>query len=42
MGHRGIESTQVYLSVIPEVLAEASLRFARHAAPVHAAREEVP
>ncbi len=35
MGHRGVESTQLYLSVIPEVLQEASLRFGRIAcAPV--------
>jgi len=27
MGHRGLESTQLYLKVIPEVLDEASIRF---------------
>lgn len=29
MGHRGLESTQRYLSVIPDVLQEASVRFGR-------------
>jgi len=29
MGHRGIESTQLYLSVTPDVLEEASTRFGR-------------
>lgn len=29
MGHRGIESTQLYLSVIPDVLQEASILFER-------------
>lgn len=29
MGHRGLESTQLYLSVIPEVLQEASVHFGR-------------
>lgn len=32
MGHRGVESTQHYLTVIPGVLEEASPRFARFAA----------
>jgi hypothetical protein len=31
MGHRGIESTQHYLQVLPGVLEEASPRFARFA-----------
>ena len=31
MGHRGVESTQQYLTVIPGVLEEASPRFARFA-----------
>jgi site-specific recombinase XerD len=32
MGHRGLESTQLYLSVTPDVLREASTRFAQFAA----------
>jgi site-specific recombinase XerD len=31
MGHRGLESTQLYLSVTPDVLQEASTRFQRFA-----------
>lgn len=31
LGHRGIESTQLYLSVTPDVLQEASARFQRFA-----------
>lgn len=34
MGHRGVESTQRYLTVIPGVLEEASSRFARFAQSV--------
>ncbi len=34
MGHRGLESTQMYLKVIPEVLNEASIRFGTFVKPV--------
>lgn len=40
MGHRGLESTQIYLSVIPDVLQEASGRFERFAG-LAASDEEV-
>lgn len=36
MGHRGLESTQRYLSLTPAVLVEASARFEKFAAPVPA------
>lgn len=34
MGHRGLESTQRYLSLTPAVLVEASARFEKFAAPI--------
>lgn len=40
MGHRGVESTQVYLTVIPGVLEEASARLARFAAAALAERQD--
>ncbi|MFN7971272.1 MAG: tyrosine-type recombinase/integrase [Acidobacteriota bacterium] len=40
MGHRGIESTQVYLTVIPGVLEEASSRLAHFAASAFVERQD--
>ena len=40
LGHRGLESTQLYLSVIPEILTEASERF-QHSTPLTAGLTEV-
>jgi hypothetical protein len=34
MGHRGLESTQRYLSLTPAVLVEASARFEKFVAPI--------
>lgn len=40
MGHRGLESTQLYLSITPDVLHEASARF-RHFAGIERIPKEV-